>query len=144
MITLRSFIKTITSVACSTLILSLVAGVAVAGKKPPGTSYFWSAGAQVVAQAGYSYGFLTYVMHVTWPAATIAPDHYKVIAVRKDGSVMEPQFSYDASANAYVAAFGTPLGATYVITVIAWADASERGYSETLTTHASVPKSYPK
>jgi hypothetical protein len=136
----RSLVRASAAVACGALVLSVLAGDAMAGKKPPGY-LLWPSGAEVVAGDAWTPFGLR--LDVCWPIANGA-DHYRLTVVEKVKRVST--IVYDQSPAYYTTpsegvAYDTvglgypPPGVptTYIITVTAYSDPDETvAYSESL------------
>jgi hypothetical protein len=145
----RSLVRTSAAVACGALVLSLLAGDAMAGKKPP-EYLLWPSGAEVVANArvvsaggGTRFGMLG----ISWPI-TNGADHYRVTVVEKVKRVSTTL--YDQSPAYYTPSEGVAyyrssvylwpsVPFTYIITVTAYSDPDETvAYSESLQAQISI------
>ncbi len=146
----RSLVRASAPVACGALVLSLLAGDAMAGKKPP-EYLLWPSGAEVHASArvvsageGWRFGML----YISWPIANGA-DHYRLTVVEKAKRVST--ILYDQSPAYYT----TPSEGvayyisnvylwpsfpfTYIITVTAYSGPDETvAYSESLQAQISI------
>ncbi len=143
---LRSLVQAIAPVACGALVLCLLAGDAMAAKKPP-VSLLWPSGAKVVAEY---YPFVPWLTRfgVSWPIANDA-DHYRLTVVLTERHV-SPVVVYDESPESYIIdtygrAQAVPLvsmlsGRTYFVIVTAYAGPDEAvAYSESLQASIRIP-----
>ncbi len=124
--TVRCLVRASAAVACGALILSVLAGDAMAGKKPAG-HLLWPFGAEVGVQDMWSPGGA--VLIVGWPIANGA-DHYRLTVERKVHGGTSTVV-YDQSP-LYTAGSRVGLGfisATYTVTVTAYSDPDETGAS---------------
>lgn len=134
---LRCLVQAIAPVACGALALSLLAGDAMAGKKPP-EYLLWPSGAHLVANYYPSPGGLGPSIGLEWPTASDA-DHYRLMVIEKDGHVsrvlsnVSPLYSVSARVG------GVVPGRTYSITVTAYSVPDETlAYSESLQAHVNA------
>jgi hypothetical protein len=79
---LKWSIQALGAVACGALVLGLLSGDAMAGKRP---SRFWPAGSQLVLDYYAAYGGWPSHVNITWPLANGA-DHYRLTVVQKGKS----------------------------------------------------------
>ncbi len=126
---LKCVVQAIAPVACGALALSLLAGDAIAAKRP----VLWPSGARLETYVDQVFGAL----HVYWPVANGA-DHYRLTVVVKVKGVYTVRT--DSSP-----VYGTSAGlgglspGTYTITVTAYSDPDEAvAYSESLQAQISV------
>jgi hypothetical protein len=135
----RSLVRASAAVACGALVLSVLAGDAMAGKKPPGY-LLWPSGAEVVAGDAWTPFGLR--LDVCWPIANGA-DHYRLTVVKKvrheytvlvDESPTPYTINPDGRATRWFPPFGQS-NITYIITVTAYSGPDEgAAYSESLQT----------
>ena len=147
---LKYLVQAITPVACGALALSLLAGDAMATKKPP-VSLFWPNGAKLVVEytpfMPYPGGTSFPVLRVYWPIANDA-DHYRLTVVQK-GNQLSPVV-YDQSPVSYtigsdgLAQLWTFInllpGRTYLVILTAYTGPDEAvAYSESLQASIKSP-----
>jgi hypothetical protein len=146
---LRYLIQAMAAVGCGALILSLLGGDAMAGKKPPPPEYLlWPSDANLVA---FFHGPpLGPYIYVSWPIAD-GVDHYRLTVVAVAGKGQHrvttgiidesPATCYIDSAGRAVRTLGFFLwGATHYITVTAYDGPDETvAYSESLHAQVQAP-----
>ncbi len=141
----RSLVRASAPVACGALVLSLLAGDAMAGRKPP-QYLLWPSGAEVVA--GLVWTPLAVCLDVRWPIASDA-DHYRLTVVQKvkrvSTTVYDQSPAYYTTTSegvAYHRIVPIRLGgyvSGYVITVTAYSGPDEAvAYSESLQAQINV------
>jgi hypothetical protein len=139
----KCLVQAIAPVACGALVLSLIAGDAMAAKRPP-VSLLWPNGAKLVVN--YYSGGLGPHMTIAWPIANGA-DHYRLTVVQKQNHV-SPVVVYDQSPVAYTigsdglacAVIGIGSGWTYLVIVTAYSGPEEAmAYSESLEARINTP-----
>jgi hypothetical protein len=134
---LKCLVQAIAPVACGALVLSLLAGDAMAAKKPP-VSLLWPDDAKLVLIYYPMYpGGLAPHMIIAWPIADGA-DHYRLTVIQKGNH--GSRVLIDQSPVAYMIspdglAYREPIigPGSYLITVTAYAGPDEAvAYSESL------------
>ncbi len=133
--TKKSWLVALATVACGAFMLSLLCEVALADKKPPAAPVLWPSGAKVVANAGYSYNLLVYLLHVSWPTAPGA-DHYRVTWVTGHKNL-----EVGSTSPLYGTSFATGIGSgSCKVTVTAYSGPDEAtAYSESIQTSLTIP-----
>ena len=142
---LKCLVQAIAPVACGALALSLLAGDAMAAKKPP-VSLFWPNGAKLVVEC-YPFGTPFPVLWVYWPIANDA-DHYRLTVVQKGNQLST--VVYDQSPVSYtIGSDGlaqSPIlisflhGRTYFVILTAYTGPDEAvAYSESLEASIHSP-----
>jgi len=145
----KCVVQAIAPVACGALVLSVVAGDAMAAKKPP-VSLLWPSGANLLV--GYfpmGIGAEGWTMAITWPIADGA-DHYRLTVVLKEKQKhASPVVVYDQSPVAYTSSGGVAQlttsifllpGQTYFVILTAYAGPDEAvAHSESLQALIDVP-----
>jgi hypothetical protein len=137
----RSLIRASAAVACGALVLSVLAGDAMAGKKPqPPVSLFWPNGANLyVSYYSGNFGGLGQSLLVGWPVASGA-DHYRlkvVVKIRQDWWVVSDEnpaeHLIDPNDGWLYDRFNFMGGGSYSITLTAYSEPDEAAaYSESL------------
>jgi hypothetical protein len=142
---LRCLVQAIAPVACGALVLSLLAGDAMAAKKPP-VYLLWPSGANLVVNYYPGSGMRPARIEVAWPIADGA-DHYRLTVVQ--GFNRKARVVIDQSPVAYtIGSDGLAFKEYYVggigwsgqITVTAYSDPNEaEAYSESLQASIKIP-----
>jgi hypothetical protein len=132
---LRCLIQGIAPAACGALVLSLLAGDAMAAKKP--VSLLWPNDAKVVVTYYPTPSGLGPHISVQWPVASDA-DHYRLTVVVKVKGVYTVR-SDSSPVYGTSSTFGGISPGTYIITVTAYSDPDEAvAYSESLQAQTTV------
>jgi hypothetical protein len=148
---LRCVVQAIAPVACGALVLSVVAGDAMAAKKPP-VHLIWPSGANLAVKYYPAYpGSMGARLLVAWPIADGA-DHYRLTVIAK-GKHSGPRVVYDQSpvayqvgldGQAYIESGALVAYGSVLITVTAYSVPNEaEAYSESLQASIDIPMPYP-
>ncbi len=146
----RSLVRASATVACGALVLSLLAGDAMAGRKPP-EYLLWPSGAEVGASArvvAAGEGWRAGMLNIWWPIANGA-DHYRLTVVekvrRQDTVRIDLSPAYYTTPSEGVAYYISSVypwpsfNFTYIITVTAYSGPDETvAYSESLQAQISI------
>ncbi len=132
----RRLVRASAAVACGALVLGVLAGDAMAGKKPP-EYLLWPSGAHLVVNYYPTpYGLGPHIS-VEWPVASDT-DHYRLTVVVKVKSVYTVR-SDSSPVYGTSSTFGGISPGTYIITVTAYSDPEETvAYSESLQAQVNV------
>ncbi len=131
-----SLVRASAAVAGGALVLSVLAGEAMAGKKPP-EYLLWPSGAHLVVNYYPTPDGLGPHISVAWPVASDA-DHYRLTVVVKVKSVYTVR-SDSSPVYSTSSTFGGISPGTYIITVTAYSHSYEAmAYSESLQAQIKV------